>query len=291
MIKFTMVELTAHHSILWVASSSSLLQMGLFEGDSYIHFQGIWDLSTVSLSKTGELFSSEGADTQVLVWRPNFDDLYSKLSFKIAFWFTTTSSWHLPQNTTSPWWKNWNLPKWIQSLRSLICRFLLPQLWTSFLSILLQQQRPMAERSERICGYFWNPSTVTGCSPTNTKKKAEDMSVFSEGQRSLLLLATNALERITEQLHVLTQTVSILEQRLTLTEDKLKDYLENQQNQCYKVEKLKREVWVGALETIIHPHTQEGSVKHSTWYNHALHDIPERSNETNVQKGIFKAPI
>ncbi|KAK1206073.1 POC1A protein, partial [Pygoscelis papua] len=39
----------------------------------------------------------------------------------------------------------------------------------------------------------------------------------------------NTLEHIMEQLDVLTQTVSILEQRLTLTEDKLKECLENQQ--------------------------------------------------------------
>nr|XP_034984143.1 POC1 centriolar protein homolog B isoform X4 [Zootoca vivipara] len=40
---------------------------------------------------------------------------------------------------------------------------------------------------------------------------------------------TNALEHIVEQLDVLTLTVSILEQRLTLTEDKLKECLENQE--------------------------------------------------------------
>ncbi|KAK2102343.1 POC1 centriolar protein B [Saguinus oedipus] len=55
----------------------------------------------------------------------------------------------------------------------------------------------------------------------------------SESQRSIPLAVTDALEHILEQLNVLTQglsqTVSILEQRLTLTEDKLKDCLENQQ--------------------------------------------------------------
>lgn len=40
---------------------------------------------------------------------------------------------------------------------------------------------------------------------------------------------TSTLEHIVGQLDVLTQTVSILEQRLTLTEDKLKQCLENQQ--------------------------------------------------------------
>uniref|UniRef100_A0A2D4JGE6 Uncharacterized protein n=1 Tax=Micrurus lemniscatus lemniscatus TaxID=129467 RepID=A0A2D4JGE6_MICLE len=40
---------------------------------------------------------------------------------------------------------------------------------------------------------------------------------------------TTTLQHIVGQLDVLTQTVSILEQRLTLTEDKLKECLENQQ--------------------------------------------------------------
>nr|KAF6311011.1 POC1 centriolar protein A [Myotis myotis] len=40
---------------------------------------------------------------------------------------------------------------------------------------------------------------------------------------------TSTLEHIVGQLDVLTQTVCILEQRLTLTEDKLKQCLENQQ--------------------------------------------------------------
>lgn len=39
---------------------------------------------------------------------------------------------------------------------------------------------------------------------------------------------SSTLERIVQQLDVLTQTVSVLEERLTLTEDKLKECLFNQ---------------------------------------------------------------
>ncbi|EPY79302.1 hypothetical protein CB1_000933002 [Camelus ferus] len=68
------------------------------------------------------------------------------------------------------------------------------------------------------------------CSPTNLKKKTEDMSDLPpESQRTIPLAVVDALEHIMDQLNVLTQTVSILEQRLTLTEDKLNDCLENQQ--------------------------------------------------------------
>ncbi|ELW61483.1 POC1 centriolar protein like protein B [Tupaia chinensis] len=91
--------------------------------------------------------------------------------------------------------------------------------------------KTLPEKGEEICGYFLNPSLMTpDCSPTSMKKKTEDTSDLpSESQRSIPLAVTDALEHIMEQLNVLTQTVSILEQRLTLTEDKLKDCLENQQ--------------------------------------------------------------
>ncbi|ELR48647.1 POC1 centriolar protein-like protein B [Bos mutus] len=91
--------------------------------------------------------------------------------------------------------------------------------------------RTLPDKGEEICGYFLNPSLMSSeCSPTILKKKTEDISDLpSESQRSIPLAVTDALEHIMEQLNVLTQTVSILEQRLTLTEDKLKDCLENQQ--------------------------------------------------------------
>ncbi|XP_032554680.1 POC1 centriolar protein homolog A isoform X4 [Chiroxiphia lanceolata] len=60
------------------------------------------------------------------------------------------------------------------------------------------------------------------------KTKTQDSGRSHEQQEVEASLA-NTLEHIMGQLDVLTQTVSILEQRLTLTEDKLKECLENQQ--------------------------------------------------------------
>lgn len=56
-------------------------------------------------------------------------------------------------------------------------------------------------------------------------------SVHSDAQEPISMpqTLTSTLEHIVGQLDVLTQTVSILEQRLTLTEDRLKQCLENQQ--------------------------------------------------------------
>ncbi|XP_056654597.1 POC1 centriolar protein homolog B isoform X3 [Monodelphis domestica] len=85
--------------------------------------------------------------------------------------------------------------------------------------------------------HFLNPVLGHPASISSTvsmEKKPEDKGnsipfMAADGQRSIPMAVTDALEHIMEQLNVLTQTVSILEQRLTLTEDKLKDCLENQQ--------------------------------------------------------------
>ncbi|EOA97388.1 WD repeat-containing protein 51B [Anas platyrhynchos] len=68
---------------------------------------------------------------------------------------------------------------------------------------------------------------------TSSKRKSEDESESAmhnvDKQIDISPSLGNALENIVEQLDVLTLTISILEQRLTLTEDKLKECLENQQ--------------------------------------------------------------
>ncbi|KFP92604.1 POC1 centriolar protein B, partial [Apaloderma vittatum] len=67
-------------------------------------------------------------------------------------------------------------------------------------------------------------------SPHRHNEKIHESAVHNvDKQRCISPTLGNALEHIVEQLDVLTLTISILEQRLTLTEDKLKDCLENQQ--------------------------------------------------------------
>ncbi|XP_057230796.1 POC1 centriolar protein homolog A isoform X2 [Malurus melanocephalus] len=65
------------------------------------------------------------------------------------------------------------------------------------------------------------------CGIHHKKTKTQDSDRTHEQEEESSL--ANTLEHIMGQLDVLTQTVSILEQRLTLTEDKLKECLENQQ--------------------------------------------------------------
>lgn len=65
--------------------------------------------------------------------------------------------------------------------------------------------------------------------PPGRDKSLESMQSQPQEHISMPETLTSTLEHIVGQLDVLTQTVSILEQRLTLTEDKLKKCLENQQ--------------------------------------------------------------
>ncbi|XP_064011000.1 POC1 centriolar protein homolog B isoform X1 [Pogoniulus pusillus] len=75
------------------------------------------------------------------------------------------------------------------------------------------------------------------CPPSDlaasSKRESEDESKSTvqdvDKQTDISPSLGKALEHIVEQLDILTLTVSILEQRLTLTEDKLKECLENQQ--------------------------------------------------------------
>lgn len=65
--------------------------------------------------------------------------------------------------------------------------------------------------------------------PTGRGKSQESVQSQPQEHISMPQTLTSTLEHIVGQLDVLTQTVSILEHRLTLTEDKLKQCLENQQ--------------------------------------------------------------
>uniref|UniRef100_A0A2K6FF03 POC1 centriolar protein homolog B n=1 Tax=Propithecus coquereli TaxID=379532 RepID=A0A2K6FF03_PROCO len=201
------------------------------------HYQG--PVFTVSFSKGGELFTSGGADAQVLLWRTNFDELPSKAlnkrNLKRLHFDSPPHLLDIYPRTPHPHEGKIETVEINPKLEVIDLQSSTPPVVDifSFASTTTTETtgRTLPDKSEEICRYFLNPSLMSPeCSPKTTKKKTEDMSDLpSESQRSIPLAVTDALEHIMEQLNVLTQTVSILEQRLTLTEDKLKDCLENQQ--------------------------------------------------------------
>ncbi|XP_041593902.1 POC1 centriolar protein homolog B isoform X4 [Vulpes lagopus] len=226
--------------IITASSDGTLKILDLLEGRLIYTLQGhTGPVFTVSFSKGGELFSSGGADTQVLLWRTNFDYLNCKDMIKrnlkrLHF----DSSPHLVDiypRTPHPHEGKIETVEINPKLEVIDLQTASPPVVDilSFDSTTTTDTtvRTLPDKGEEISRYFLNPSLLSpDCSPAALKKKTEDMSdIPSESQRSIPLAVTDALEHIMEQLNVLTQTVSILEQRLTLTEDKLKDCLENQQ--------------------------------------------------------------
>uniref|UniRef100_A0A8D2E057 POC1 centriolar protein homolog B n=1 Tax=Theropithecus gelada TaxID=9565 RepID=A0A8D2E057_THEGE len=199
--------------LITASSDGTLKILDLLEGRLIYTLQGhMGPVFTVSFSKGGELFASGGADTQVLLWRTNFDELpykgLNKRNLKRLHFDSPPHLLDIYPRTPHPHEEKVETVETTET-----------------------SGRTLPDKGEEACGYFLNPSLLSPeCSPTTTKKKTEDMSDLPcESQRSIPLAVTDALEHIMEQLNVLTQTVSILEQRLTLTEDKLKDCLENQQ--------------------------------------------------------------
>lgn len=89
----------------------------------------------------------------------------------------------------------------------------------------LRVQRPPATRASSS----GTLPEVDPLVPPGRGRSQESMQSHSQEPVSVPQSLTSTLEHIVGQLDVLTQTVSILEQRLTLTEDKLKQCLENQQ--------------------------------------------------------------
>ncbi|KAL0611328.1 POC1 centriolar protein-like protein B, partial [Plecturocebus cupreus] len=65
--------------LITASSDGTLKILDLLEGRLIYTLQGhTGPVFTVSFSKGGELFASGGADTQVLLWRTNFDELHCK---------------------------------------------------------------------------------------------------------------------------------------------------------------------------------------------------------------------
>ncbi|KAL2775949.1 POC1 centriolar protein-like protein B isoform a [Daubentonia madagascariensis] len=226
--------------LITASSDGTLKILDLLEGRLIYTLQGhTGPVFTVSFSKGGELFTSGGADAQVLLWRTNFDELpckgLNKRNLKRLHFDSPPHLLDIYPRTPHPHEGKSETVEINPKLEVIDLQSSTPPVVDifSFASTTTTETtgRTLPDKSEEICGYFLNPSLMSPeCSPTTTKKKTEDMSDLpSDSQRSIPLAVTDALEHIMEQLNVLTQTVSILEQRLTLTEDKLKDCLENQQ--------------------------------------------------------------
>uniref|UniRef100_A0A4W4EV63 POC1 centriolar protein homolog B n=1 Tax=Electrophorus electricus TaxID=8005 RepID=A0A4W4EV63_ELEEL len=190
---------------------------------------------TVAFSRQGDFFASGGADSQVLMWKTNFDalnyrEMLSQHSKRVSpdppphlmDIYPRSPHVHLSQN--GPIEVN---PVVADTLSADPC-------------VVEVGERPFSMAAAR--GHEDGPAGFRGHASASTRfthlqQEMEQEECEEEGpglthlpgeHSELPGAVRSTLEHIVHQLDVLTQTVAVLEERLTLTEDKLKECLENQ---------------------------------------------------------------
>ncbi|ETE73639.1 POC1 centriolar protein-like A, partial [Ophiophagus hannah] len=165
----------------------------------------------VSFSRTGDFFASGGCDEQVMVWKTNFD---------AADYGDTIQAQKYTMNANGGDCGN-NLKTQNTIMHMNGCFNTMKPMDTGY----SEQQKAGNYRHEKQVGMD------SGDFPVRQKTQEAGTAELMQRQQVQIdeIGLTTTLQHIVGQLDVLTQTVSILEQRLTLTEDKLKECLENQQ--------------------------------------------------------------
>ncbi|KAJ7329894.1 hypothetical protein JRQ81_016068 [Phrynocephalus forsythii] len=250
------VNCTSFHpsgNYLITASDDGTLKiMDLLEGRLLYTLHGHkGPVLSVAFSKGGETFASGGTDTQVLLWKTNFDALeYRKLLKKNMRRIHTDEPPHLldiyPRSPHRHDAKSQSIeinPNYdvtdmqtfdppVVDINSLTSVSSISPAKTS-----LPQGPAYAHQEGMKNKGLQHPSALFSQTVSKTNLEGESRYIMHTVDKpgtmdeavSISPILTNALEHIVEQLDVLTLTISILEQRLTLTEDKLKECLENQQ--------------------------------------------------------------
>ncbi|KAF7249649.1 hypothetical protein EYD10_04364 [Varanus komodoensis] len=196
--------------LITASNDSTLKILDLLEGRLLYTLHGHQGPATcVSFSRAGDLFASGGFDEQVMVWKTNFDAAdYSdvlktrKCSMNVngADYGDTVKTQKSSVNSV------FNNMKPVDAISSEVQKH-----------GMYRQEK----QSEMDFGEIPDKQKIQEMeTPELVRRQQEQIDEAS---------LASTLQHIVGQLDVLTQTVSILEQRLTLTEDKLKECLENQQ--------------------------------------------------------------
>ncbi|XP_058047065.1 POC1 centriolar protein homolog B isoform X1 [Ahaetulla prasina] len=243
------VNYTSFHpsgNFLITASNDGTLKiMDLIEGRLLYTLHGHeGPVLSVAFSKDGETFASSGTDTQVLLWKTNFDSSeYKKVLEKHVQRLHSDDPPHLldiyPRSPhhhdaksqaveINPNFDVTNMQILDPPVVNIASSPTYPPSWQLRMNPSVAMHQNGMNNED-----FQHPPMLP--SPAMLKRNlkgelmhtvAEPVTMDESGGISPVL--TTALEHIVEQLDVLTITVSILEQRLTLTEDKLKECLQNQ---------------------------------------------------------------
>nr|CBN80860.1 WD repeat-containing protein 51A [Dicentrarchus labrax] len=187
-------------------------------------------VTCVAFSRTGEYFASGGSDEQVMVWKSNFD--LADCSDGVRMQHKTTSSLQTPPASSTAHPPCSSHPSVLRSQASGPSEHFNGH--DSHTAARTQTSSRSGSHSRATHSHTYrNPSTSSASTHQTQTQGLSQHSPQVQTQSQALdggvppgLAST--LEHIIGQLDILTQTVSILEQRLTLTEDKLKECLENQ---------------------------------------------------------------
>ncbi|XP_074868177.1 POC1 centriolar protein homolog B [Carettochelys insculpta] len=229
--------------LITASADGTLKIMDLLEGRLIYTLHGHkGPVLSVVFSKGGEKFASGGADHQVLLWKTNFD----KFNYKeVLKQHSRRIHMHGPPHLLdiyprSPHPHNGKSQSIeidpscdVTDTQTLDLPVIDVGGSMSFssLSKAVGSSNGVSTFHSDVSGedLHYRPALF---SPTSSRRRLEediDSAVCTVDKRAGISPALgNALEHIVEQLDVLTLTISILEQRLTLTEDKLKECLENQ---------------------------------------------------------------
>ncbi|NXN15810.1 POC1B protein, partial [Indicator maculatus] len=183
---------------------------------------------SVAFSKGGEKFASGGADSKVFLWKTNFDSFDYKEVLKHHSRRTQPDD---PPHLLDiyPRAPHRHEDQKVESV----------QVDPTFDVADTQTLDPPVTEIRTSSAFSAQDDVSSGTAPppsdltASSKRESEDESKSTlqdeDRQTDISPSLGKALQHVVEQLDILTLTVSILEQRLTLTEDKLKECLENQQ--------------------------------------------------------------
>ncbi|KYO17404.1 POC1 centriolar protein-like protein B isoform A [Alligator mississippiensis] len=271
--------------IITAASDGTLKILDLLEGRLIYTLHGHkGPVLSVAFSKGGEKFASGGADSQVLLWNTNFDAFNRKEVLKHHLRRTHTDD---PPHLLDIYPRSPHRHNVKSQSIEINPNFDVTDLQTLDPPVIDIGSSSSFSSPTRTAGSSNSISTFkddvnsedsqyppASFSPTSSRRKLEDENesavCSTDKQTGISPAVGNALEHIVEQLDVLTLTISILEQRLTLTEDKLKECLENQQKIL-----LQTKVWVRGNETA------------TVWRRGPYPDPTEVSRKIPIGSGLY----
>nr|XP_033809024.1 POC1 centriolar protein homolog B isoform X2 [Geotrypetes seraphini]XP_033809025.1 POC1 centriolar protein homolog B isoform X2 [Geotrypetes seraphini] len=240
----------SNNYLITASSDSTIKVLDLLEGRQLYTLHGHkGPVLAVAFSRGGERFASGGKDTQVLVWKTNFDAFNSTEIYKkqlkrmypdapphINDIYPRSSHLHTPQMHSieiNPRLEVADTQTSDPSVIDIGSSPSFPQTTShSWYDIPASQD----ERQRMDFQHFPASSQSPPLSPLRRQEEKNASLLVSVADHEIIPpVLSDTLEHIVEQLDILTQTVSILEKRLSLTEDKLKECLVNQQKIAFHV--------------------------------------------------------